>query len=104
MGGKFTQKFTQKLTWVDVLQVPAEAFAFQVLSKFFSGTRVTAIHPQRDRVHGEVEVLPLVQPDIGDSGVVVVHDLRRATRESVGRRFSEHVTDVRAGDDLGREE
>lgn len=47
-----------------------------------------------------VEMLPLVQPDLGEPRVVVVHHSAGAAREGIGRRLAEHVADVRARRDL----
>ena len=48
---------------------------------------------------GEEELLPLVQPDLGEPGVVVVDNLGRAAGERVRGRLAEHVAHVRAGGD-----
>lgn len=44
-----------------------------------------------------VELLPLVEPDLGQAGVVVVDNATRPSGERVGGRLAEHVADVRAG-------
>ena len=51
-------------------------------------------------VNGKIKLLPVIQPDLGQPGVVVVDDARRAAGERVGRRFPEDVAHVRAGRDL----
>lgn len=88
--------------WVDVLQVPAEALAVQPLAQLLPGAGVAAVHLERLHVDREVEVLPLVQPDVREPRVVVVHDAAGAARKRVRRRLAEHVADVRAGRDLQR--
>ena len=50
-------------------------------------------------VEAKVKVLPLVEPDLCQAGVVVVDDLGRAAGERVGRRLAEDVADVRARGD-----
>ena len=44
----------------------------------------------------EIKLLPLVQPDLGQPGVVVVDDGGCAAGEGIGRGLPEHMTDVRA--------
>lgn len=51
-------------------------------------------------VNAVVKVFPVVQPDLGQPGVVVVDYLAGAARETVGGGLAEHVADVRAGGDL----
>lgn len=47
-----------------------------------------------------VEMLPFVEPDFGEAGVVVVDDAARAAGEAVGRGLAEHVAHVRTRRDL----
>lgn len=46
------------------------------------------------------EVLELVHPDLGQPPVVLVDDVAGAPGEGVRRGLAEHVSHVRAGDDL----
>lgn len=41
-----------------------------------------------------IEVLPLVQPDLRESRIVVVHYLARTTRKRVRGRFTEYMPDM----------
>lgn len=43
----------------------------------------------------EIEILPLVQPDLGQSGVVPVDDVRGASGKGIRSRFAKHVAHVR---------
>ena len=45
-------------------------------------------------INTKIELLPLVQPNLGESCIVVVDDLRRASREHVRRGLAEDVTHV----------
>ena len=77
---------------VDGLKVPAECLALQPLPQLQPGGNVAAVHLPGQRVETEVEMFPVVHPDLGQPGVVVVDYLRGPTREGVGGRLPEHVT------------
>lgn len=45
-------------------------------------------------------MFPIVQPDLGEPGIVVIDHTAGAARERVGSGLAEHVTDVRTRSDL----
>lgn len=47
-----------------------------------------------------VELFPVVQPNLDQTGIIVIDYLRGAAGEGVRRRFAEHVTHTGAGRDL----
>ena len=84
---------------VNRLQIPPERFALKLLPQFLSGRDVPPVNFPRHRVETEVEIFPVVHPDLGQSGVVMVDDLRGSPREGVGCCLSEDVTHPAAGGD-----
>lgn len=42
-----------------------------------------------------VKITPFIQPNVDQTSIVMVNDLRCAAREGVWRCFAEHVTDTR---------
>ena len=60
-----------------------------------SGGLVKSIDPTR--IEFIIEILPLVEPDFGQSCVIVVNNARSSTRERIRCRFPKHVTHVTTG-------
>ena len=52
---------------------------------------VAPVHLPGQGVDGEVELLPVVHPDLGQPRIVAVHDGAGAAREGVGCGLPEHV-------------
>ena len=105
--GQRTAKLTQSVIMqrhlrfrINVLQVPAEAFALESFPQVFAFGRVSSVHFERLYVDGKVEVLPFVQPHVGKACVVMVDNFARSAREGVGSAFAEHMADVGASGNL----
>lgn len=66
---------------------------FKIFVFFFFGSLLTWIKTV-------VELFPVVQPNLDQTGIIVIDYLRGAAGEGVRRRFAEHVTHTGAGRDL----
>lgn len=51
-------------------------------------------------VEAVVELFPVVQPNLDQTGIIVIDNLRGAAGERVRRRLAKHVTHAGAGRDL----
>ena len=65
-------------------------------------TDVAPVHLSGQGVDGEVELLPVVHPDLSKPGVVPVHDSAGASWEGVGSCLPEHVAHSAARGDQQR--
>jgi hypothetical protein len=79
---------------VDILEIPSERLALEVLAQLDTRRQVTGLDPVQFG-HDLVEVgRVLVRPHVDHAAVVLVDDLVRAAWEFVRRVLAEHVADV----------